>query len=91
LEDPAHDPAALLAVAAASVKMTVSISVDGAGLISGLLLTPHQPLPASWAQADQDLAALAPVWWSGCSATRQRHCPVSPAGIADHLPRPPSS
>jgi Beta-lactamase enzyme family/ORF 12 gene product N-terminal len=61
VEDPAHHPAALLAAAAfGSVKLTVSISVDSAGLISGLLLTPYQPPPGSWAQADRELAALAP-------------------------------
>jgi hypothetical protein len=60
-EDPAHHPVALEAVAAfGGAKVTVSISVDGAGLISGLLVTPYQPPPGSWAQADQDLAALAP-------------------------------
>jgi hypothetical protein len=54
-------PASLMAVAAfGDVKLTVSISVDGAGLISGILLTPYRPPPASWAQADQELAALAP-------------------------------
>ena len=36
----------------------MSISVDGAGLISGLLLRPY--LSASWAQVDRELAALAP-------------------------------
>ena len=60
-EDPPQHPAALLTVAAfGGIKLTVNISVDGAGLISGLLVTPYQPPPGSWAQADQDLAALAP-------------------------------
>ena len=60
-EDPARDPDSLLAVAAfGHVKLTVSIAVDRAGLISGLDLTPYQPPPASWAQADRELAALAP-------------------------------
>ena len=43
-----------------SVKLTVNIAVDGAGLISYLLLTSYQPPPATWAQADRDLAGLAP-------------------------------
>jgi beta-lactamase class A len=60
-QDPAHDPTALIAVAAfGGTQLEVSISVDGAGLISGLGLTPYQPPPASWAQVDRDLAALAP-------------------------------
>ena len=60
-QDPAHGPVALLAVAAfGGTQLTVSISVDGAGLISGLLLTPYQPPPTSWGQIDIDLAALAP-------------------------------
>ena len=60
-QDPARDPVSLLAVAAfGGVKLTVNISVDRAGLISGLWLRPYQPAPASWAQADQELAGLAP-------------------------------
>ena len=60
-QDPARDPVSLLAVAAfGSVALTVSISVDRAGLISALLLTPYQPPPASWGQVDRELAALAP-------------------------------
>ena len=60
-EDPARDPVSLLAVAAfGSVTLTVNISVDHAGLISTLLLGPYQPPPASWAQVDRQLAALAP-------------------------------
>ena len=60
-QDPEHDPTALMAVAAfGGTRLTVSISVDGAGLISGLRLTPYQPPPTSWPQIDQDLAALAP-------------------------------
>jgi hypothetical protein len=60
-QDPEHDPTALIAVAAfGGTQLEVSISVDGAGLISGLRLTPYQPPPTSWAQVDQQLAALAP-------------------------------
>jgi hypothetical protein len=60
-QDPARDPDTLVAVAAfGSVELQVSIVVDGAGLISGLTLTPYQPPPASWAQVDRELAALAP-------------------------------
>jgi len=60
-EDPARDPVSLLAVAAfGSVTLTVDIAVDRAGLIDTLLLGPYQPPPASWAQADRELAALAP-------------------------------
>ena len=58
---PARDPVTLRAVAdIGGLQSAVSISVDSAGLISGLLLTPYQPPPASWAQVDQDLGALAP-------------------------------
>ena len=75
LQVPADDPVALLAVAAfGGVELTVDISVDRAGLISGLRLTPYQPPPASWAQADRDLAALAP----GASLLAAR---VSPGGV----------
>jgi Beta-lactamase enzyme family len=60
-QDPAHDPDTLLAVAAfGSVELTVSIAVDGAGLISELAITPYRPPPASWGQVDRELAALAP-------------------------------
>ena len=41
-------------------SLTVDISVDRAGLINTLLVGPYQPPPASWAQADRELAALAP-------------------------------
>jgi beta-lactamase class A len=60
-QDPARDPDTLAAVAAfGSVELQVSIAVDGAGLISGLALTLYQPPPASSAQVDRELAALAP-------------------------------
>ncbi len=58
---PARDPVTLRAVAdIGGLQSAVSISVDSAGLISGLLLTPYQPPPTSWGQIDIDLAALAP-------------------------------
>jgi len=58
---PARDPVTLRAVAdIGGLQSAVSISVDSAGLISGLLLMPYQPPPTSWAQVDQDLGALAP-------------------------------
>ena len=59
---PARDPVTLRAVAdiGGLPEFAVSISVDSAGLISGLLLVPYQPPPTSWAQVDQDLGALAP-------------------------------
>ena len=57
----AHDPVSLVAVAASGdVKLTVTVAVDGAGLISGLLLLPYQSPPGSWDEVDRDLAALAP-------------------------------
>jgi len=60
-EYPARDPVSLLAVAAfGSVLQTVDISVNRAGLIDTLLYGPYQPPAASWAQADRELAALAP-------------------------------
>ncbi len=60
-EEPAGDPVSLLAVAAfGSVTLTVDVAVDRAGLIDTLLLGPYQPPPATWAQADRELAALAP-------------------------------
>jgi hypothetical protein len=60
-QDPARDPVALRALADfAGTQLAVTIGVDSAGLIGGLLLTPYQPPPASWVQVDQDLAALAP-------------------------------
>ena len=74
-QDPAHDPDTLVAVAAfGSVELTVSLAVDGAGLISRLALTPYQPPPASWAQVDRELAALAPD--ASLLAAR-----VSPGGV----------
>jgi hypothetical protein len=88
-EDPARDPVSLLAVAAfGSVTLTVDISVDRAGLINTLLVGPYQPPPASWAQADRELAALAPD--ASLLAAR-----VSPGGtctpvhqVASSAPRP---
>ena len=72
-EDPARDPVALLALANfGGVQLTVKIAVDRAGLISGLLIRGEQP--ASWAQADRDLAALAPD--ASLLAAR-----VSPGGV----------
>jgi beta-lactamase family protein len=60
-QDPARDPVALRAVADfGGTQLAVTIAVDGAGLIDGLLLNPYQPPPASWAQVDRDLAGLAP-------------------------------
>ena len=38
----------------------MNIAVDRAGLINRLRITPYQPPPASWAQVDRELAALAP-------------------------------
>jgi ORF 12 gene product N-terminal len=74
-ENPARDPDSLLAVAAfGSVTLTVEIGVDRAGLISGLAVTPYQAPPASWAQADRELAALAPD--ASLLAAR-----VSPGGV----------
>ena len=74
-QDPARDPGSLLAVASfGGQQLTVNIAVDRAGLISGLLLTPYQPAPASWAQVDRDLAALAPD--ASLLAAR-----VSPGGV----------
>jgi Beta-lactamase enzyme family/ORF 12 gene product N-terminal len=74
-QDPARDPVALRAVAGfAGTQLAVTIVVDGAGLIDGLLLTPYQPPPASWAQIDRDLAGLAPD--ASLLAAR-----VSPGGV----------
>jgi Beta-lactamase enzyme family/ORF 12 gene product N-terminal len=57
-QDPAHHPVSLAAVAAfGPVQLAVNIAVDGAGRISGLLVRPYL---SSWAQVDQELAALAP-------------------------------
>jgi hypothetical protein len=74
-QDPARGPVALLAVASfGGQQLMVQIAVDRAGLIAGLLLTPYQPPPASWAQADRQLAALAPD--ASLLAAR-----VSPGGV----------
>ena len=60
-QDPARDPDSLQAVASfGGQQLTVTIVADRAGLISYLVLNPYQPPPASWAQADRHLAALAP-------------------------------
>ena len=60
-QDPARDPVKLKAMADFDgVPLVVAVSVDGGGLISGLLLMPYQAPPASWAQIDQQLAAGAP-------------------------------
>jgi beta-lactamase class A len=57
-QDRTRDPVWLLAVAAfGRVRLTVSIAVDGAGLISELQIGPYL---SSWAQIDRELAALAP-------------------------------
>jgi beta-lactamase class A len=74
-QDPVRDPDSLLAVASfGGQHLTVDIAVDGAGLISGLWYSPYQPAPASWAQADRQLAALAPD--ASLLAAR-----VSPGGV----------
>ena len=60
-QNPARDPDSLLALASfGGQQLTVEIVADRAGLISYLVLNPYQPPPATWAQADRDLAALAP-------------------------------
>ena len=74
-QDPPRDPDSLLAVASfGGQPLTVSVVVDKAGLISYLVLNAYQPPPASWAQADRDLAALAPD--ASLLAAR-----VSPGGV----------
>ncbi len=74
-QDPARYPYSLMAVASfGGVQMTVNIAVDGAGLISGLWYSPYQPAPGSWAQADRELAGLAPD--ASLLAAR-----VSPGGV----------
>jgi len=74
-QDPVRDPDSLLAVASfGGQQLTVNIVVDRAGLISYLVLNPYQPPPASWAQVDRQLAALAPD--ASLLAAR-----VSPAGV----------
>jgi beta-lactamase class A len=57
-----QDPTALKALANfGGTELSVSISVDAAGLIDGLLLAPHlPPSPTSWDQLDAALTALAP-------------------------------
>jgi len=81
----ADDPVSLLAVAAfGDVKLTVTVAVDGAGLISGLLLLPYQPPPGSWDEVDRDLAALAPD--GGFLAAR-----VSPGGTCTPIHQVASS
>jgi Beta-lactamase enzyme family/ORF 12 gene product N-terminal len=89
-QHPTRDPVSLLAVAAfRRVKLTVNIAVDGAGLIS--VPFPLRPYLSSWAQADQELAALAPQ--ASLLAAR-----VSPGGsctpvhqVAASAPRPLAS
>jgi len=55
------EPAALQAVATiGDTKWTISIAVNGEGLIEGLLLSRYVPPPTSWDQLDGDLAAIAP-------------------------------
>ena len=74
-QDPARYPWSLLAVASfGGQQMTVNIAVDDAGLISGLSYAPYQPAPGSWAQADRQLAGLAPD--ASLLAAR-----VSPGGV----------
>jgi len=74
-QDPARDPDSLAAVASfGGQQLMVNIAVDRAGLIAGLLLTPYQPPPASWAQVDRQLAGLAPD--ASLLAAR-----VSPGGV----------
>ena len=57
-----QDPTSLVAVATfGPLTEKVSISVDGAGLIGGLLLSASLPAsPTSWAQLDRQLRDLAP-------------------------------
>jgi beta-lactamase class A len=57
-----EEPTSLKAVASfGGGKVTLTVSVDAGGLIDGLLLRPYvPPVPTSWAQLDQRLAALAP-------------------------------
>ena len=53
-------PTSLVAVATfGTQRWTVTISVDGSGLIDGLFLMPS-PSPTTWAEIDRELASLAP-------------------------------
>ncbi len=57
-----QNPTELVALAReTSSELTITLSVDGAGLINGLLFGPHlSPAPRNWIQLDHRLAALAP-------------------------------
>jgi len=66
-------------------KVAVTMAVDTAGLVSGLLLAPvPPPAPTSWAQLDRELAAVAPD--TSFLAAR-----VSPAGTCTTIHRVASS
>jgi beta-lactamase class A len=57
-----ESPTELVAIAKETrSELTITLTVDGAGLINGLLFGPHlPPAPKNWSQLDRRLAALAP-------------------------------
>jgi len=86
------DPISLVAVAAFGTgNWQVSISVDDAGLISGLLLRPYVPPPTSWPQIDRELAALAPhVSFLAAQVSSNGSC-TAIHQVASSTPRPLAS
>jgi beta-lactamase class A len=86
------DSTSLVAVAAFGTgSWQVSISVDNAGLISGLALIPYVPPPTSWPQIDRQLAALAPhVSFLAAQVSSNGSC-TTIHQVASSTPRPLAS
>jgi beta-lactamase class A len=85
------EPNALVAeVTAGGRKLNVSIGVDAAGLIEGLLFQVAEPPPAprSWAELDERLAALAPrTGFAAAELTANGRCePVHGVSAGKALP-----
>jgi hypothetical protein len=71
-----ESPSALVAlVKETRSELTVSLSVDGAGLIDGLFFRPAAPPPTSWAALRRQLSSVAPdVSFSAAQVTGTGQC-----------------
>jgi hypothetical protein len=86
------NPTSLVVVAVFGTgNWQVSISVDNAGLISGLLLRPYVSAPRSWPQIDRELSALAPqVSFLAAQVSSNGSCKAIHQ-VASSTPRPLAS
>jgi hypothetical protein len=86
----AEDPTSLIAIASfGTIRVNVSLSVDGSGLIDGLRLAPSASV-SSWSQIDQTLDGLGPnVGFLAARVSKGSCQPIHE--LASSTPRPLAS